>query len=184
MEQKYFYATLESRFSSNGYYKFHFFNDVLLGIYLSADIDEVKAFILPIISGIIYHIMNRYEYKFWIIIVAILFFVLFIDFCFNYVINNILIDYYKKKQIKEEKKYENIQFDINKIYKKNSKNIMIKLEDINESQVTIEENENKIIAILKTKDKKRYKLKVDTAENFVETRNLIINYLPNINIKY
>ena len=91
---------------------------------------------------------------------------------------------FKQKQLKEEKRYENTQFDVQKFLKKNKKNILIKFEDVLDASALFSEQTHTAEIWIRTKTRGKYHFALTETSNLNEARNLFLNSIPNFTIDY
>lgn len=179
-DTKSFYGTYSTRFNTY-LYKFYTLKDALVGVRISDDFYNIGQIIIVFISGFlisfIYHINSSCICKILLSLIIISMIILKKLLLFY------LRKYFAKKQAKQEEKYEKDGLDLNKVLT-NNKNLYIKLENIAETAILLDEENKKIDLHIAALDKRKYHFKINEVENFSEIKSLILHFSPNIKYIY
>lgn len=184
-----FYAENEGSFfqSSLGYYKIYFLDESLLGIRLSSSYEDIERVFSGFAAGFPAFAMGEWigkwsknEYlKFisWMIIWFILLKII------TFLLKRFSTPSYRKKQKKEEIRYEAMNFDIQKMLGVNKRNFLIKLNEIKDAGAMFSYETNYAEIFLTMTNKKKYHFVASQVPVMAQLHDLLSKSIQGIEIE-
>lgn len=184
---QYFYASYEGFSGSLGHYKIYLLDDSLLGIKLSGSYRDTEYGLSVFVGGLVATAISKWltrghenkilEYIFFWIVSAAMVGVI------AYFIKRFYAPDYRKKQDKEEKRYEAVNFDVPKMLKMNKKYFLLKSSDIKEAKAFLAYRTNYAEIFLVMLNKKKYHFVLDQVPVMAQLHDLLSKSIKNIQIE-